>query len=110
MLNNIANFLNRKEILYKRVKFPYYSSLRDSKQVCYISKFVTSEFVIVVTFCKGLLKILPGTQSLRYFKDFATSMISQNEFYCYRIEKNKNIMYIFHICLDWVDGRRSVTV
>lgn len=46
---------------YKSVQFCYYSPLRDLIPVRYIRKFVIFEFVVTVSICKNLIRILPGT-------------------------------------------------
>lgn len=43
----------------------YHSPLRDSESVCYVRKYVISEFVIIVKFSNDLLRILPGTQKIK---------------------------------------------
>lgn len=62
MLNGSAAFFNCKE----SVSFRYYSHLRDTKYVIYISKFIISAFVITVRFCKEWSRILPGTKNTHF--------------------------------------------
>lgn len=57
----------------KTCKFPYFSSIQDSKLVHYIRKFVITELVIPIKFYKDLWRILPGTR-----KNFAMCETSLN--------------------------------
>lgn len=83
MSNSSANFLCQREIRYQSLKFRHFTTLRDSKSVRTIRKFVISKFVITVTFCKYLLRILPGiSKKLPDIWNFAISVIVLNEFDC----------------------------
>lgn len=59
----------------------YHSPLRDSESVCYVRKYVISEFVIIVKVCRELFRILPQTQKLCCIREFKLSMFVLNEFY-----------------------------
>lgn len=83
MLNDSAIFFKCKESRNKSVKLGYYSSLRNSKSVRSIRRFVISEFDFTVKFCNDFLRISSGIQKTFaiYIRKFAIFVIVLNKFY-----------------------------
>lgn len=65
----VQTFQTVKKIVIKVFIVRYYLPLRDSESVRYI-RFVISEFVISVTFCKDLLRINLGLKKTLLYSRF----------------------------------------
>lgn len=70
------------EEVYTALADLHVSLLWNSKSVCYIGKFVVSEFIITVKFFKDVLGILPGTPKTLLNGDFAIFTFVQDKFFC----------------------------
>lgn len=79
--NHSSNYVNKywqllNDLSKKDVNFVNFLPLRDLKLVCYIPKFVKTEFVMSVKFDKDLLRIFPETS-----QNFLCIRVRINEFY-----------------------------